>query len=52
MTYLDIWGLGILIPEIWKLVQITFKSCFVIHDSKSQPLNLIGKNYREVCKMI
>lgn len=38
-------GLDIIILEIWKLVQITFKSCFVI-----KLLNGIAKNYREVYK--
>ncbi|KAF5926605.1 hypothetical protein HPG69_001234 [Diceros bicornis minor] len=51
MTDLHDCGLRILIPEIWRLVQITLKSCCVIYDSRSNLLNLIGKNYRQVLKM-
>ena len=43
---------GLLIPAIWKLLQITFKSCFVMYDSKSNLFSFIGKNCRGVQEMI
>lgn len=40
-------GLYIIILEIWELVHMTFKRCFVI-----KLLNAIAKNYREVYKKV
>lgn len=45
-------SLGIIIPEIWKLVQTSFQGCFVIYTLRSKLPRTIEKSIRRLKESI